>query len=1032
MAGTEAVAMSEVVPLLKFTPSAQDPAVLETITVQRQSLIARLVEVALDDSGARHQLLVGPRGIGKTHMLSLLASRVRTEVDPGAVVLAWLEEDPWSIGSYEKFLAAIVARVAEERSDQELAQRAGALHASRDGSGREAEEVLRSAIGDARLVLLVENLDDVFRRIGANGQERFRAFAEDWQKLLIVATAPQLFEGVQLHESPFYGFFAISHLDELSVDSASELMRRVAILRGDADLAKFLGEDVARQRIAAIEALAGGHPRIWLLLSGCVSIEAIDDLVPLFLEALDDLTPYYQDRLRELGDQQQEIVVLLGEGEGALSNRDLSERSGIAQNQIATVLKQLSERGYVRRAEIPADLASGDARMSFWELREPMMRLCLDVKQARGRPLRMVVEFLRAWYGPRLLDELATLPTSAELATSYVSEAFRTFDETLPFDDLLEGSSGEIVARAELGLSLSPERMELRVAKVAGLLMDHRRREALEELESVLSGDEGGLLGTAFGLLLGVVGVAGSGDRESLADGLVEVSRGLPEHPGTLAAVALGLSSLGRYEEAAEVYPRAVELLPDVVLVLSGYRQTLIALGRDEAALNVLDRELALAPDRAAAHASRGAVLRRMGRLEEAVSALERARELDPENPRYAGSLANVLGTLKRLPQALDILDQALESSPDELSLHVYRAVVLEGLGRSKEALEAVTLAVEIGPEAAFLQGLLGQSLRNLGRLDEALVALTAAAELDPENLRIQDNLGAVLFRLGRFDEAVVAYRKAIELDPAESRMHWNAGLALLNLERFEEAVGELREAAAAELDNPGVQVDLGVALGLAGHPEEALEVFRSAAELEPANARLGNGEANLLRRLGRFAEAEEAIRRAINADAGESVPRFTLSEISLDRGDAEAGFAQLRDAMEVWNESRGTPPGEPELLCRILWDGSYGKAELATLIARVVALYEEFDAAEDLGRGVVASIAWMADPSSTVERSDSWADAWLSAPEIDDLKIPMRLLRAGAGWKRDRDRAHLLDLPVEQRKILVGLLEGDGASPSA
>jgi hypothetical protein len=40
-----------------------------------------------------------------------------------------------------------------------------------------------------------------------------------------------------------------------------------------------------------------------------------------------------------------------------------------------------------------------------------------------------------------------------------------------------------------------------------------------------------------------------------------------------------------------------------------------------------------------------------------------------------------------------------------------------------------------------------------------------------------------------------------------------------------------------------------------------------------------------------------------------------------------------------------------------------------------------------------------------------------------------MRLLQAASAWKRDRDRSHLLDLPPEQREILVDLLMPEATS---
>jgi tetratricopeptide (TPR) repeat protein len=916
--------MSRIVPLLKFTPSAQDPQVLETITVQREPLITNLVEAALDTGGgARHQLLIGPRGIGKTHIFSVVASRVRAGASSSSITLAWLEEDPWSIGSYEKFLAAIVSRVAAENADETLVEKADELHASRDKSGREGEQMLRDAVGGSRLVLLVENLDDVFHRIGDNGEERLRAFIEDWQQMLVLATAPQLFEGVQLHKSPFYGFFAITHLDELDLDSATELMRRVAKLRGDNELVEFLGTDVASRRLEAVEALAGGHPRIWLLLSGCVSIKAIDELVPLFLEALDDLTPYYQDRLRELGHQQQELVAQLSEAGGALSNRALAERSGIAQNQVATILRQLTDRGYVRRAEVSNEIATGDARMSFWELREPLMRLCLDVKQARGKPLRMVVEFLRSWYGPRLLDELAALPPSARLATTYVSEALRTLEGALPADALLRGSPSEILARAELGLSAAPDRPDLRMARATGLLLEDRFSDALDALEAMIAVEESeqGRLAVQLQLVHAKRGLGEPIDSDPLVEGLLKLSKNEPDSANAQDLVVFGLTDLDRHEEALEAFPRALELESENARLFGAYGRSLVATNHYEEALEAFDAAARLEPDNTWIHASRGAVLRWLGRSEDVLVAVDKALELEPDNAEY--------------------------------------------------------------------QRLKGSALVDLGRHEEALEAFAKGSEIDPDDALMHGGRAAALLGLGRGEEAVSATGEGIELDPGSAPLLQIQGMLLAGLNRL----------------------------------EEALVAFRRVAEIEPSNAESFNHQANLLRRLGRLDEAEQAVRRAIDLDDQDVVYRFTLSEISFARVDADNAVRQLREALSIWSQARETAAGEPELLCRILAETwSAGDLRRGT-IDQIIEAFDEVDAGDVLGRGLVSSIAWLADPEVNTEMADLWVEDWLEAREVGDLQIPRRLLRAANAWKKDRDQAHLLDLPPEQRKILIDLL---------
>ncbi len=657
--------MNDVVPLLKFTPSAQDPEILEALTVQREPLIAALVDSALDtQGGVRHHLLVGPRGIGKTHILALVASRVRAaEERAGSVVVAWLDEDPWAVRTYDKFLAAILARVAAEIDDPELARSAAALRSGGDGTSEpRGEDLLRGAVGDRRLVLLVENLDEIFRRIGLDGQAKFRAFAEDWRQLLILATTPQLFAGVRRHTSPFYGFFAVTHLDELSLASATELLKRIARLRGDSDLLQFLNTETASRRLKAIEALAGGHPRIWLLLAGCISIAAIDELVPLFLEALDDLTPYYQDRLRELGDQQQELVVLLGEAGGALSNRALAQRSGIAQNQVATMLRQLADRGYIRSAQLPGSFATGDKRMSFWELREPLMRLCLDVKQARGEPLRMVVEFLRAWYGPRLLDELGRLPSSAQHATIYASEAFRTLEIPLGRDDLLRGSPSEIIARAERGLSLRPRDRDLESARAMGLLKGRRFAEARDLLKQMPAVKESGLGGATLRLQLAIAqaGLGESIDSDALLGDALDLRGTFPNSPGASYFVGTAYIASGRNKEALAAFARASELDPGDVDSHHAQGFVLARLGRGEEALEAYRRAGELNPGNASHHNSRAGALRVLGRLDDAEQAARRAIELDDQNAIFRFTLAEVVLARSDFERALPLLREAL------------------------------------------------------------------------------------------------------------------------------------------------------------------------------------------------------------------------------------------------------------------------------------------------------------------------------------------------------------------------------------
>ena len=178
----------------------------------------------------------------------------------------------------------------------------------------------------------------------------------------------------------------------------------MAKLRGDEELQEFLKSNAARARLRVVQELAGGSPRLWILFANCLSVELIDELVPLFVKMLDDLTPYYQERLRSLPPQQRRIVAELARHGGARAVKEISAALRQEQRSTAKQLGDLEEKGFVRKAYIDDGVSTGDRRLSAYELREPLLRLTMDVKENRGEPLRLIVEFLRDWYGENAVD----------------------------------------------------------------------------------------------------------------------------------------------------------------------------------------------------------------------------------------------------------------------------------------------------------------------------------------------------------------------------------------------------------------------------------------------------------------------------------------------------------------------------------------------------------------------------------------------------------------------------------------------------
>ncbi len=389
-------------PLSRFTPSLMPASTLEAIFVARGQVldsIMQRVETAATSETRNQTLLVGPRGAGKTHLIALAYHRTKALIAQGErLQLAWLPEDPWTIASYRHLLAAIAERLEGEPA------------VDRRGSVAELEARL-VARADERgtIVVLLENLDRVLNQLGDEGQQKFRHFLQHECPMLLIATTTTLDRNLADQARPFFGYFTTTRLKAFTPEQGRDMLAAIAAYAGDDELNDFLGTDLGLGRVRAVAHLAGGQPRLWALLSSSLRVRELDTLVDLLLTRFDDLTPYYQEQLSSISPQQRLIVAELAEADHPLHVGALAERLDIDQRSVAKAISDLVDRGWLRAIDtVFADLL--DRRRTYYELAEPMARLSFQMKESRGEPLRLVVDFLKAWFDPTDLRGLELAP----------------------------------------------------------------------------------------------------------------------------------------------------------------------------------------------------------------------------------------------------------------------------------------------------------------------------------------------------------------------------------------------------------------------------------------------------------------------------------------------------------------------------------------------------------------------------------------------------------------------------------------------
>ncbi|HEY0151721.1 MAG TPA: tetratricopeptide repeat protein [Longimicrobium sp.] len=770
--------------LSHFTPSMMPEDVIERIFVQRKRLASRLVTLVRESvlgTAKHHTLIVGPRGIGKTHLASLVYHRVRAIPElADQIRIAWLREEEWGIASFLDFVIRVLRALDEEYPQAGMAAKIDGLFAHKpEQAEREAVALLDEFVGDRTVFLLTENLDQLFEGLNDVGQQQFRAYLQDRASWTILATAPGLFSGISLQSSPFYGFFRVRHLKELSVDEAIELLQKIAELSGREDLASFVSTPVGRARIRAVHHLAGGNHRIYVIFSEFLTRETLDELVDPFLTTMDHLTPYYQARMQSLSPQQRKIVDFLCEIRHAVPVKEIAQRCFITQQTASAQLKLLKERGFVRCFSV--------GRESYYELMEPLLRLSLEVKKQRGEPIRLFVDFLRYWYTkPELEKRLHTAGTINPMDREYFFRALEEWDSApLAQDTQIREWEEQLSTRMANGDFHGAMEFAESLAHIRGAPADYlRRADCCFHLE----------------------------DNEQALICLQEVSKSDPENTWLPVLFAFVYTRMGQFDNAFEMLER-----PGVAGPSSSYwglrGDVLAHLGRVNEARVAYETALKLDPDDINQRINLAWFLHESKEFGNVLLVVRDTPDYE-NNARLLELAGSALNWLGRLDEALEAFTKAIALEETACGRSQLGEVLI-GMGRLDEADLSLTRAIELEPSRAASWLWLSRAKRLLNDPEAATNAAVIGANLRSDSYEIQLIAGHELELAGNWIEAIPRYQRAAELRPDDIFLKFRISVGLAASGGWTQALTALSEVMAGPGEITG---DFGVGSALSKH----------------------------------------------------------------------------------------------------------------------------------------------------------------------------------------------------------------------
>jgi protein O-GlcNAc transferase len=310
---------------------------------------------------------------------------------------------------------------------------------------------------------------------------------------------------------------------------------------------------------------------------------------------------------------------------------------------------------------------------------------------------------------------------------------------------------------------------------------------------------------------------------------------------------AINYAQLGRLEDAAEAWRRAVKLAPERPDVHYNLANALKNLGRNKEAIKAYRRCIKIDPGMTNAHFNLGGVLKSMDRLVDAAAAYQSAILCDQNDAEAHVNLGNVLELLGDSVAAEKYINRALFLDPASAIAHFNLANLLKKSCRSNEAESQYRQALAISPNLHKAYIGLGEIIKERGNLDDAIDCFNRAVKLDPNDATAHAYLATALQEALYLKDSEACCLRALDIDPNLPEVYCILGKVLMSLGRIQDAQNRFKQAIALKKDFFEAYSDLGNALTNLRDLDGALKSYQTAMKIDKWNGASHNYLLNLL-----------------------------------------------------------------------------------------------------------------------------------------------------------------------------------------
>lgn len=388
--------------VLSFSAKSVNPEILEKLLIGREKTADYLLDSvkAIAEHGNNQQILViGQRGMGKTHLLRVLFHKIQDYINEKKIVVAYFAEEEYGVANYFDFLMRIVNALLKWKTEksvflEEKIQGLQTFPVKYIDKIREnyIEKVIEDYLDSRPLLILAENFSDILKSINVKEQAKLRSWLYTLNRISIIASSQALSRDFDSEDRPFYGFFNIYYLKNLSYEDSVKFLVALAEVDNRPDIVQFL-QSKGQNQVRALHQLVKGNHRLLVTFYSFLKTDTLVNLSVNFIKTINDLKPYYETFIRFISPQQQKILRYIALSRKPKQGTEISKNCFIEQKSTSKELSELVRKGLLEAITDP-----NDKRNKLYDINEPLLRISIEVGEHKEGITALFIDFLAVYY----------------------------------------------------------------------------------------------------------------------------------------------------------------------------------------------------------------------------------------------------------------------------------------------------------------------------------------------------------------------------------------------------------------------------------------------------------------------------------------------------------------------------------------------------------------------------------------------------------------------------------------------------------